>query len=156
MNCVIQRVKSASVHVKGKEIASIDNGIVALVGLAKNYDFKEHGEYISRKLLNLKLWPDKEGKFWKHNVHQLNYSILLVSNFTLCGTVKKGSKPDYHKAMNPTTAKIKYTEFFNHVKNEYIKLGGTNKIVDGEFGAYMDVNINNDGPVTMIIEKGYN
>ena len=145
MRFLIQRVLNASVTVGNKEISRINKGVCVLVGIYKNDTIKD-GKRLINKLLGMRLWPDNQGNPWKTSIKDNNYEILFVSQFTLYARMK-GTKPDYSHAMSPNDAKILYNEF----KELSYKLYDKNKIFDGEFGAKMKVNINNDGPVTIML-----
>eukprot|EP01026_Neomeris_dumetosa_P074344 TRINITY_DN7724_c0_g1_i1.p2 TRINITY_DN7724_c0_g1~~TRINITY_DN7724_c0_g1_i1.p2 ORF type:complete len:161 (+),score=19.02 TRINITY_DN7724_c0_g1_i1:89-571(+) len=147
MRVVIQRVKSASVTVEGSIVSQIGSGLVCLVGIREG-DRQEDADYICRKLLNLRVWPDSNnGKAWQMNVQQLNYEILFVSQFTLHASLKK-NKPDYKLAMGPVEAKQFYEDFVAQVRKTY----RSDLIKDGVFGAMMDVALVNDGPVTYVLD----
>jgi len=103
MRVVIQRVSSAHVTVQGQLVSKIGPGLCVLVGLSRN-DTEKDAEYMCRKILNTRLWPNKDGRPWSMSVAQQNYEVLLVSQFTLY-CVLKGNKPDFHNAMNPDQAK---------------------------------------------------
>jgi D-aminoacyl-tRNA deacylase len=149
MRLVVQRVKSASVAVDGNLISQTDGpGLLALVSLHEN-DTVSDLQYCCRRLLACKLWENEQGGMWRHSVKQRNYSLLLVSQFTLYGTLSKKNQPDYKLAMKASPAKDLYTEFINMVRDQY----EADKVHDGVFGAMMDVSLVNDGPVTIIIES---
>jgi D-aminoacyl-tRNA deacylase len=118
------------------------------VGIASS-DKEEDSDFIVRKLLNLRLWPNDEDKPWSKNVVEMKYEILSVSQFTLHGDVKKGAKPSFHRAMKSDQSKEFYDNFLRKLRAGYEE----DKIKDGEFGAMMDVKIINDGPVTLIIDS---
>jgi len=147
MRLVIQRVKSGSVTVDGKVISAIGAGLVVLVGITTS-DTEEDAQTLCRKLLNIKLFDNEEGKSWTKNVREKNYQVLCVSQFTLYATLK-GTKPDFHLAMNSDRSHQFYEQFLAMVRSNY----SGDKIKDGEFGAKMIVNIENDGPVTIIIDS---
>nr|POF02945.1 d-tyrosyl-trna(tyr) deacylase [Quercus suber] len=105
--------------------------------------------YSCRKVLNMRLFPNEStGKGWDHNVMQKNYEVLLVSQFTLYG-ILKGNKPDFHVAMPPQTAKPFYASLVERFQKSY----KPDAIKDGVFGAMMQVNLVNDGPVTMQLDS---
>mmetsp|Transcript_2900 Transcript_2900/g.5552 ORF Transcript_2900/g.5552 Transcript_2900/m.5552 type:complete len:195 (-) Transcript_2900:25-609(-) len=149
MRLVVQRVKRASVTVDSSLVSSINNGVVALVGIHED-DTDEDLAYCARKLAACKLWANKDGKPWKHSVQAMNYDILCVSQFTLYGTVdNKKHSPDYKKSMKSAEAVVAYEKFKSLVAEIYDET----KIQDGVFGAMMDVELVNDGPVTLIIDS---
>jgi len=150
MRIVVQKVKAASVTVEGKQVSSIGPGIVALVGLHEN-DTQEDLTYCSKRLLAAKLWSNENtAGSWRHGVKQKELEILCVSQFTLYGTLSsKKYQPDFKYAMKAIPAKILYDQFLDVLKQEYQR----DKVFDGVFGAMMDVQLINDGPVTIIIES---
>jgi D-aminoacyl-tRNA deacylase len=145
MRVIIQRVNSASVTVQEKVISKIGKGLLCLVGVGDD-DTKEDSEFISRKILNLRLWDDKDGKRWNKSVMDMKYEVLLVSQFTLY-SVLKGNKPDFHKAMKPELSQEFFDTFVKEIKAKY------EPIQTGEFGAYMNVDLQNDGPITIVIDS---
>ncbi|KAL8108148.1 uncharacterized protein LOC141670536 isoform X1 [Apium graveolens] len=148
MRAVVQRVASASVEVEGRTVSSIGPGLLVLVGIHDS-DVDSDADYICRKVLNMRLFPnDTAGKSWDRNVMQMNYEVLLVSQFTLYG-ILKGNKPDFHLAMSPGRAK----PFYNSVVERFGKAYRTDAVKDGIFGAMMKVNLVNDGPVTMHLDS---
>ena len=149
MRLVIQRVKSASVTVEGRVISTIGPGILALVGIHE-HDNDDDLLFCCKRLLGVKLWENENGGQWRHGVKQKDYSVLLVSQFTLYGTVSnKKYQPDYKLAMKSTPAESLYSNFVTLVRKEY----APDKVHDGVFGAMMDVELINDGPVTLIIDS---
>lgn len=146
MKALIQRVISASVAVGGETVSNIDHGLCVLIGISRTDTIKDM-EYIVRKILNVRLF-DKQDKRWCCNVMEKQYQILCVSQFTLYGTLK-GNKPDFHNAMHPDMAKQFYEDFIQMLKKNY----KPDLIKDGAFGAYMQVSLQNDGPVTLEIES---
>lgn len=133
-------------HLEGKVISQINRGLVVLVGIKRGDTLKD-AEWIANKILKARLWP-KEGKDWAGNVTDEAMEILLVSQFTLYA-VFKGQKPDFHNAMPPNEAREFYSKFVEMVRGFYLP----DKVKDGEFGAMMEVEIINDGPVTMQIDS---
>ncbi|KAK9899808.1 hypothetical protein P389DRAFT_164897 [Cystobasidium minutum MCA 4210] len=152
MRAVVQRVLSASVVVNGQEISRIGKGLMCLIGICTQ-DTPEDLEYVSKKILNLRLFPDGEdetlSKQWAKSVMDVQGEILCVSQFTLHASTRKGSKPDFHKAMSTAPSKEFYTSFLKRMG----ELHSPDKIQDGEFGAMMQVSLTNEGPVTIIIDS---
>ena len=149
MRLVLQRVKSASVTVDGAIISSIGHGVLALVGLHEN-DAEADLKYCAKKLCAAKLWANEEGKGWRKSVKQLDYEVLLVSQFTLYGEVtNKKHVPDFKLSMKSEKALETYTAFKAMVADEH----HPDKVKDGQFGAMMDVELINDGPVTLIVDS---
>ncbi|XP_037517755.1 D-aminoacyl-tRNA deacylase isoform X1 [Rhipicephalus sanguineus] len=147
MRAVIQRVRSAAVHVDGRVISSIGRGLCVLVGIHRD-DTEDDIDYIVRKILNLKLFDDDAGKRWKLSARELQLEVLCVSQFTLYGTLK-GNKPDFHLAMEGDHSKQFYERFLHKIRTEHKE----DLVKDGQFGALMQVDIQNDGPVTLEIES---
>ncbi|VDK18871.1 unnamed protein product [Anisakis simplex] len=148
MRAVIQRVHKAAVLVGEELISSIDRGICVLIGLNRD-DSDEDAEYIARKLVNVRLFENKEtGKRWDKSVKDMQYEILCVSQFTLFG-VLKGNTIDYHRSMAPDKSPEFYAKFIEQLKKSYV----ADKVKDGKFGAYMNVQIENDGPVTILLDS---
>ena len=148
MRIVVQRVKSASVVVEGQKVSQIGPGIMALVGLHE-HDTDADLEYCCKRLVACKLWDNDNGGMWRHSVKQKGLSCLLVSQFTLYGTLSKKNQPDYKRSMKAAPARKLYGQFVEMVRDQY----EAEKVKDGVFGAMMDVELINDGPVTIIIES---
>jgi len=146
---ILQRVLRGTVTVGGKLISSIGKGLVVLVGI-HSADTATDADALVSKILNARLWPDGD-RPWQKSVSELGYDVLVVSQFTLYGTLQKGRKPDFHVAMPPTQAKEFYASFVAAVRKAY--LGGSERVKDGEFGAMMEVELVNDGPVTLQIDS---
>jgi D-tyrosyl-tRNA(Tyr) deacylase len=150
MKVVIQRVLKASVTVSNELVGSIQKGLCVLVGIARD-DTDKDVDFIIRKLLNIRLFEDSAGaenSKWNKSVVDRDLEILCVSQFTLQSTLK-GTKPDFHYAMGADLSKEFYDNFLEKLRKSY----KSEKIQDGEFGAYMQVDIQNDGPVTIIIDS---
>jgi len=143
MRFIIQRVKSASVTVSNELVSKIGPGLMILVGLTHD-DKEEYLDQVTEKFLNLRLWDDSKGVRWKESVRSQNFEILFVSQFTLYYTMK-GNKPDFHLAMENDKAKILFDKLIDCIKKKYDE----NKIKTGKFGEYMNVELVNDGPVTL-------
>ncbi len=144
MKVLIQRVKRASVTIEGKIYSSINSGILAFVGIEKGDD-KEKSEKLAKKIVNLRIFSDENGKM---NLSLLNTNgeMLIVSQFTLCGDCKKGTRPSFDKSASPDIANELYEYFINQVEFNGVKTK------HGKFGADMEVSIINDGPVTFMLE----
>lgn len=146
MKVVVQRVKSASVKA-GKQICGvIDRGLLLLVGVHQE-DTLEQMEWMCEKILKLRIFEDKEGKM-NRSVTDEQGQILVVSQFTLYGDARKGTRPSYIEAARPEKAEPMYEEMIQYFR-EHSELD----IQTGEFGAMMEVELINDGPVTLILEK---
>lgn len=147
MRAVIQRVRQASVTVGDELISSIGRGLCVLIGIHKN-DTPADIEFIVRKILNSRLFEDANGKRWQLGVKDAGLEILSVSQFTLYCELK-GNKPDYRHAMRGEAAQQFYGEFLSQLRKQY----KAEMIKDGVFGAMMQVDIRNDGPVTINIDS---
>ena len=150
MKAVIQRVCSASVTVSNEIISSIKNGLCVLIGISRD-DTEKDIDYIVKKILTIRLFEDEagaEGTKWSKNVTERDFEVLCVSQFTLQSTLK-GTKPDFHLAMGADQSKDFYEKFLESLKKAY----KSEKVKDGKFGAYMNVNIQNDGPVTILLDS---
>ncbi|CAG7729349.1 unnamed protein product [Allacma fusca] len=147
MKAIVQRVTRASVSVNGELISSIGKGLCVLVGICKS-DTDRDIEYIVRKLLNLRLWSDGEGKRWMHSLSSQKLEILCVSQFTLYH-VLKGNSPDFHQAMPSQDSKAFFDKFISQLKSAY----SPELVKEGKFGHYMQVDIQGDGPVTIQLES---
>ena len=145
MKAVIQRVKYASVTVNGVKIADIQQGVLLLVGIAEN-DSQEDIVWLSRKIANLRIFNDEKGVM-NNSLIAIDGEAIVVSQFTLQASTKKGNRPSYIKAAKPEIAIPLYKAF---VKQFEIDLG--KKVGTGEFGADMKVELLNDGPVTILMD----
>ena len=144
MIVVIQRVINASVKVDEKVVSSINNGMLILLGIS-NDDSKEDIIKMTNKISKLRIFND-ENDIMNKNVNEVNGEILVVSQFTLYGNVRKGNRPSYINAAKPDIAKPIYNLFIKQLDSLI-----NNKVQTGIFGAYMLVDIVNDGPVTLIV-----
>jgi D-tyrosyl-tRNA(Tyr) deacylase len=147
MRVVVQRVKSSSVIVDGNEIARIGRGLNLLVGIAAT-DTEVELDWMTRKCLELRLFADQATEqAWSKSILDIQGEILVVSQFTLYGDCRKGRRPSFTNSATPNLAEPLYERFI--VK---LKASGLN-IATGKFGVMMAVNIDNDGPVTLILDK---
>ena len=146
MKVVLQRVKNGSVTVDGTITGTIDKGYVLLVGI-KDGDTKEDVEYVANKIAGLRLFEDGEGKM-NDSIQEVNGEILSVSQFTLYGDTRKGRRPSFTESARPEIAEPLW-EYFNEALREKHGL----HVEVGVFGAMMDVQLTNDGPVTIIVES---
>lgn len=146
MRTIIQRVTKASVTIDGKIKSEIGNGLLVLVGF-EDADTTEDIQWVSQKIVNLRIFDDAEGVM-NHAVKELNGDIIVVSQFTLHAATKKGNRPSYLKASKPPVAIPLYEQFVKQIEADLGKPVGT-----GEFGAFMKVELLNDGPVTIWIDS---
>ena len=146
MKLLIQRVKSADVKVEGEVIGAIDNGYMVLLG-ACEADTKEIADKMIKKMVNLRIFADAEGKT-NLSLQDVGGSILLVSQFTLYADCKKGNRPSFVKAGDPKHANMIYEYAIDVIKNQY----GI-KVETGSFGADMEVSLVNDGPFTVMLDS---
>ena len=145
MKIVVQRVSQASVKVNGEIVGEISQGLLLLIGIEEN-DEKEDAEWLSKKILDLRIFSDEEGKM-NRSVKDINGEILCVSQFTLIADYKKGNRPSFIKAAKPEKA-VPLFEYFKGL----IKSSGL-KTESGVFGADMKVSLLNDGPVTIVMDS---
>ena len=146
MRAVIQRVTRASVTIEGKIHGQIDNGLLVLVGI-EDADTLEDIEWLSNKIVNLRIFNDENGVM-NVSVKEGRGNILLISQFTLHGSTKKGNRPSYLKASKPEVAIPIYEKMIRQVSTDLGK-----QIQTGIFGADMKVELLNDGPVTIVIDS---
>jgi D-tyrosyl-tRNA(Tyr) deacylase len=146
MRLLIQRVSEASVTIDEKVKSAIGKGLLILVGIGNDDDFSDI-EWLIRKLLNLRIFND-ENEVMNLSVKDIDGEILVISQFTLHASTKKGNRPSYIKAAKPETSIPLYEKFIQHIEKEFGKSVGT-----GAFGADMKVALVNDGPVTIWIDS---
>ena len=144
MKALIQRVKRASVTIDNKLYSKIDKGILALVGIEKS-DTIEQVQKMAKKLSGLRIFPDENDKM-NRSILDIHGEMLIVSQFTLCGDCKKGTRPSFDKSAAPDIANKLYEDFVKEIQNYGIKTE------TGVFGAMMNVELINDGPVTFMLE----
>lgn len=146
MRVVVQRVSEASVIIQNKEVALIGNGLLVLLGVV-NEDSAEDIDWLCKKIVNLRIFPDEKGVM-NTSVLDADGDIIVVSQFTLHASTKKGNRPSYIKAAKPDIAIPLYEKFVERLNTDTDK-----PIQTGEFGADMKVHLVNDGPVTIIIDS---
>lgn len=148
MKAVIQRVKKASVSIDGEVYSKIGSGLLILLGVCKD-DKDEFAQYIARKITDLRIFSDDEGKM-NLSVKDIKGEMMIISQFTLCNDKEKsGNRPSFMKAELPERADKVYQDVVNELSLYYDK----DKIQTGVFAAGMEVELINDGPVTIILEK---
>jgi len=146
MKAVLQRVSQAEVQINGKPFNTIQKGLVVLLGFSHQEDL-ETLEWMKKKILSLRIFGDAEDKL-NLSVQDVDGEILLISQFTLYADCKKGNRPSFIKAGKPEYSEAVYTQFVKLMSEEYPK------VKTGQFGADMKVSLTNNGPVTIILEKG--
>jgi len=145
MKAVVQRVTESSVTVGGRNVGSIGEGLMVLLGVADG-DTRQEADYLADKIANLRIFEDQEGKM-NRSLLEAGGEMLVVSQFTLLGDCRKGRRPSFVKAAAPETANALYEYFVEISRQKGIR------VQTGEFGAMMAVSLVNDGPVTLIVES---
>ena len=148
MRAVVQRVKSASVKVEGELVSEIGAGVLIFLGVAHE-DTATEIEYIANKVANLRIFEDEEGKM-NRSLLEMDGAALVVSQFTLYGDCRKGRRPSFIKAARPELANALYEQFITALEQQDIPTQG------GTFQAMMDVELVNDGPVTILLDSDKN
>ena len=147
MRALIQRVKRCSVSIGGTQHSSIEAGILVLLGI-KTGDIKADAEYLAERCSSLRIFEDAAGKM-NLSVREIQGNIMVVSQFTLYGDARKGNRPSYTDAASPQIAEELYEHFLVHLRS----LLGDAHVASGIFRAMMDVELINDGPVTLLLES---
>jgi len=145
MKIVIQRVSSASVRVSEEIIGQIDKGLLLFAGFHKN-DIEEDLRWVCNKIIKLRIFEDEEGKM-NRSVREVGGGLLVVSQFTLYGNAKKGTRPSFTEAASPDIAEPMYNKMIDILKESGLQTES------GKFAAMMDVKLVNSGPVTIILER---
>jgi len=145
MKAVIQRVSKASVAIDNIKVANILHGVLVLLGI-EELDTQEDINWLSNKIINLRVFDDENGVM-NNSLHDSDGEVIVVSQFTLYASTKKGNRPSYIKAAKPSIAVPLYNKFIDTFES---KLG--KKVQTGKFGSHMELEIYNDGPVTIIID----
>ena len=143
MKAVVQRVRGAAVSVEGREIGRIGPGLLVFLGVAQG-DTEREVDFLAKKVLNLRIFPDENDKM-NLSVLDLGYGLLVISQFTLLGDCRKGNRPNFMGAAPPDLAKRLYETFVGVVSEQATT-------ATGEFGAMMEIEALNHGPVTIILE----
>ena len=146
MRAVVQRVTRASVTVEGEKIGEIGNGLVVLVGISRD-DTKVEAAYLVDKISNLRIFDDDEGKM-NLSVKDVNGGLLIVSQFTLYGDVRRGLRPSWSDAAPPEIAEPLYDFFVRQARTTI------DEVATGKFQAMMQVELINEGPVTILLDSG--
>jgi D-tyrosyl-tRNA(Tyr) deacylase len=145
LRAVVQRVGRASVSVDGKIVGQIESGLLVFVGVGQG-DTQQDADYIATKILGMRIFQDDAGKM-NLDVTQIDGSVLIVSQFTLFGDVRKGKRPDFAMAALPEDAKSLIEQIIQRINKADIP------VQTGIFGAHMIVDIENDGPVTIMLDS---
>lgn len=146
MRILLQRVNYASVKVDGEVKGEIEKGVLLFVGITHN-DTEKDAAYLAEKIANLRIFEDDDGKM-NRSVLDIGGEALVISQFTLYGDCRKGRRPGFADAAEPGFADQLYQKF-----TELLKQQGVKKVANGVFGADMKVKLENDGPVTFIVES---
>ncbi|MDX2241975.1 MAG: D-aminoacyl-tRNA deacylase [Leptolyngbyaceae cyanobacterium bins.302] len=147
MRVVIQRVRSSQVTVDGQVVGKIGRGLNLLVGISDT-DTEAELDWVVRKCLELRLFPDAAGGRFDRSVQEIQGELLVISQFTLYGDCRKGRRPSFDRAAAPDQAEALYNQFVEKIRSSGLK------VETGKFGAMMQVSIENDGPVTIVLERG--
>ena len=145
MKVVLQRCLSSRVEVESKVVGAIERGLTVFVGVEEG-DTEAQAEKMARKIVGLRIFDNDEGRF-DRSLHDIAGAVLAVSNFTLCGDARKGTRPSFSGAAKPDNANAIFTRFVTLLREQNVV------VQTGVFGAEMKVFVENDGPVTMILES---
>ena len=146
MKLVVQRVKKSNLKIKNKLYSSINAGMVILIGISKNDNY-EMAKELAKKIIKLRIFNDDNGKMNK-NIMEIKGEVLVVSQFTLYADTNKGNRPSFINAAKPELAISLYNQFIDELQKLI-----SSKVRTGKFGADMKIELINDGPVTIILEK---
>ena len=146
MRVVVQRVAQAAVDVEGREIARIGRGFLVLAGIGKEDD-DARIEWMARKVASLRIFEDESGRM-ASGLEAVEGEILVVSQFTLYGDVKKGARPGFDRSSPPDAAQAQYHRFVQSLRDVF-----PGRVATGEFQAHMHVSLVNDGPVTILVDN---
>ncbi|MEG2174802.1 MAG: D-aminoacyl-tRNA deacylase [Oscillospiraceae bacterium] len=145
MRALLQLVKNASVMVEGHTIGEIGSGLMILLGVQQG-DTEQEAHFLARKTAELRIFPDENGKM-NLSLLEVGGAALVISQFTLCADCKKGRRPAFVRAEQPTVADALYQRYVQRLRNE-----GVSCVKTGEFGAFMEVSLCNHGPVTILLD----
>ncbi len=146
MKAVVQRVSRASVQIDGQTVGEIGRGLLVLLGVGRD-DAAADTEWMIKKVLALRIFPD-DAKNMNRSVTDIGGGILVVSQFTLYGDARKGTRPSFSEAMPPTEAERFYNDFMAK-----LRAATSLQVAEGRFAAMMDVELVNDGPVTIVLDS---
>jgi len=144
VKALLQRVTEASVSVAGEIVGRIGQGLVVFVGVASG-DTEKDAHYLAQRTVNLRIFPDKEGRF-NLSILDINGELLVVSQFTLLADTRKGRRPSFIEAAPPAPAEALFEQFVQQARTTGLK------VETGRFQQYMQVEIHNDGPVTILLD----
>ena len=144
MRAVIQRVHRAQITIDREETRQTGRGLVVFLGVLRG-DTEKQADFMAEKVYGLRIFPDENDKM-NLSLHDVGGVVLVVSNFTLCTDCKKGRRPSFDMAAPPEEANALYLRFVEQLRAQGVR------VETGEFGAYMEVLVSNDGPVTLIID----
>lgn len=147
MKVLLQKVTEASVTVDNEIVGHIQAGYLLFIGILRG-DTSAQAELIAEKIVKIRLFDGVNGKINDQSILDTGGSLLVVSQFTLAGRLEKGNRPDYSQAAPPEDAKVLYEYFIRKLEQL-----GVQNVESGEFGAYMEVQLVNDGPVTLMLER---
>lgn len=145
MRIVVQRVKSGSVCVAGETVGQIERGLVLLAGIHRDDD-EDAVRFCAEKCVHMRIFSDETGKM-NQSLIDVDGAALIISQFTLCGDCRKGRRPSFDAAARPEVANVLYTRFIERISDMGVR------VESGVFGADMQVEIHNDGPVTLVVES---
>lgn len=145
MIAVLQRVRRASVTVDGEVVGEIERGLLVLLGIFGE-DEERDGDYLADRVLGYRIFADESGRM-NRSLRDVDGAVLVVSQFTLCADGRKGRRPSFDRAAPPDRAEVLYERFVEACRAEKLE------VATGRFGAYMEVELLNDGPVTFVLDS---
>lgn len=146
MRAVVQRVSTARVRIDDRVAGAIDRGLLVFVGIARD-DTADDVDYVVRKVLDLRVFESDDGKPMDRSVVEIGGGVLVVSQFTLYGDVRRGRRPSFDQAARPGDARARYEDFVRELRAAHAP------VATGEFQAMMQVELVNDGPVTVLVDS---
>ncbi len=149
MRALLQRVMLAKLYIDGKQYSKIDKGLLVFLCICKD-DTRNDLEYIAKKIVNMRIFSDNDGKF-NLSLQDVGGECMIVSQFTLASDTRKGNRPSYFYAQKPDLARRMYSEFIRIIEEKY-----DIRAAKGIFGASMDIELVNNGPVTIFIDSKEN
>jgi len=144
LKVLLQRVSRAAVRVEGRTVGAIDGGLLVLLGIERDDEDRDL-EYYADKTAELRVFPDADGKM-NRSVEEVNGGVLVVSQFTLAAATRKGRRPSYSRAADPARAEEMYERFMARLRDRGLQ------VASGVFQAMMEVELTNDGPVTILLD----